>query len=593
VPTNEGKLEAPELEPPLAALRAAGSRGGGRVRPAWRLAFARIAQHPQAFLWTAVTAAVVLNLWATRGQTFFSDEWGRLLLTGDSVDSLLRGYSGHLVVLHAALYKAVFATFGADSYLPFRLIEASLIGICGVLFYALARNRADPWPCVAATLVLLFLGSATEVTATPYGIVILLPMAFGLGALVCLRRFPRDGDPLACVLLTAAVASQSVGLAFVVGAVVILALQSGRRALARSWIVLVPGLLYVAWYAWSRLTSSAQPVANPIRLHNVAEVPSTVVSVCAAGLSAVGGVFGNPGVAGGASSTLTAGYLLLGLLVVAVAWRAQSGSQISREIWVPVALGLTFWALVGMAASPARPPQASRYVYPSGAFLLLFILELTRGIRPTPRVVAVTCVAIAVSLIPNLVHYKQQADRIRGFAASERAELASLEILRGEVPAASIPPVTIEMGVLHVGSGLPSIPSSRYFAATDRYGSPALSRAQLATASEDQRQAADGVLLEAGDLSVRRIPAQRSSGAVGCRAGSGDLGGAYTVPPDGLLLRPRGRAASVMVAARRFGTGAQRLDLPPGGGALLLRPAAAQGAPAWFVLVDGARVCRP
>ena len=64
--------------------------------------------------------------------------------------------------------------FGADTYLPFSLVEAALMGLCGLLFYSLARGSAGPWPSVAATLVLLFLGSATEFTATPYGIVILL-----------------------------------------------------------------------------------------------------------------------------------------------------------------------------------------------------------------------------------------------------------------------------------------------------------------------------------------------------------------------------------------------------------------------------------
>ena len=50
-------------------------------------------------------------------------------------------------------------------------------------------GRVGPWPSVLATAVILFLGSAFEVTATPYGIVILMPVAFGLGALLCLERY--------------------------------------------------------------------------------------------------------------------------------------------------------------------------------------------------------------------------------------------------------------------------------------------------------------------------------------------------------------------------------------------------------------------
>jgi hypothetical protein len=146
---------------------------------------------------------------------------------------------------------------------------------------------------------------------------------------------------------------------------------------------------------------------------------------------------------------------------------------------------------------------------------------------------------------------------------------------------------------LHVGSGF--IGSSAYFAAVDRYGSPALSPVQLTTSSEGQRQTADRVLLDAGDLAVRRIPSQRTSGAVGCRAGAGPggLGAVYPVPADGLVLEPRGPASAVTVAARRFGAAPQPLRLPPGGGALLVRPAASQAGGSWFVVVGGARVCRP
>ncbi len=45
----------------------------------------------------------------------------------------------------------------------------------------------------------------------------------------------------ACLLLIAAVASQSVGLAFVAGATVVLVQQSGRAAVTRLWVVLAPG----------------------------------------------------------------------------------------------------------------------------------------------------------------------------------------------------------------------------------------------------------------------------------------------------------------------------------------------------------------
>src|SRR3954454_17148970 len=198
VSTAKQELKGPDARPALGAM--AGSWAQTRVGSSLVRGLSRIAARPYAILLACVLLAVVLNFWETRGQTFYSDEWGRLFFPNsqnDSFESLLRWRSGHLVVLHVLLYKGLFGVFGADSYLPFRIVEALLLGICGLLFYSLARTRAGSWPSVAATVMLLFLGSAWEVTATPYGSVILLPLAFGLAALVCLQRFPQRGDILA------------------------------------------------------------------------------------------------------------------------------------------------------------------------------------------------------------------------------------------------------------------------------------------------------------------------------------------------------------------------------------------------------------
>ncbi len=234
VATPKQELKGPSAGPALGAWADTVPWAQTRVGSSLVRRLSRIAARPHAILLAFVLIAVLLNFWETRGQTFYSDEWGRLFFPNadnDSFASLLRWRSGHLVILHVLLYKGLFGVFGADSYTPFRIVEALLVGTCGLLFYALARTRAGAWPSLAATLVLLFLGSAWEVTATPYGSVILLPVAFGLAALLCLQRFSRRGDLLACLLLIAAVASHSDGLAFVAGATVLLALQSGRRFL--------------------------------------------------------------------------------------------------------------------------------------------------------------------------------------------------------------------------------------------------------------------------------------------------------------------------------------------------------------------------
>jgi type II secretory pathway pseudopilin PulG len=589
VATPKQELKRPAAGPALGAWADTVPWAQTRVGSSLVRRLSRIAARPHVILLVFVVIAVALNFWETRGQTFYSDEWGRLFFPSsdnDSFASLLRWRSGHLVILHVLLYKGLLGVFGADSYTPFRIVEALLVGMCGLLFYALARTRAGAWPSLAATLVLLFLGSAWEVTATPYGSVILLPVAFGLAALVCLQRLPRRGDLLACLLLIAAVSSHSDGLAFVAGAAVLLALQSGRRFWTRLWVVGVPALLYVTWLAWYRLTASG-PTPEPVQPHNLGEVPSTALSVFAAGLSSISGFFGasGPGIAG--SFNLQAGYLLLGLLVIGVIWRVRSGSPPAREIWVPVVLALTFWILLGMVTSTQRAPTESRYIYPSAVFLLLILLEFTRSIRLTPLVVLIGVGALLVSLVPNMINLHEQARQIRAAAAVERVELGALELLRDEVPAASIPYLSRKGNVLAVGGAGFRILPVTYFPAFDRYGSPAASPAEIAATGEIRRQAADKVLLNAGDLALSSLSAGASGGGHGCRSTGQPIG----VPAAGLEIRPHGSRANVTVAARRFASGYQGLDIPAGSGPMALKPGASQEGRPWSVQITGASVC--
>jgi hypothetical protein len=553
-----------------------------------------VVAHPVAILVAGVLAAVALNFWETRGQTLYSDEWGRFFFPSsdnDSLESLLRWRSGHLVFLHVLLYKGLFGAFGADSYLPFRMVEALLVGTCGVLFYVLARSRAQPWPCVFATLVLLFLGSAWEVTATPYGTVVLLPLAFALAALVCLERFPGRGDPFACLLLVASLACHSDGLAFLAGATLLLFFQSGRAFLSRIWVVVVPALLYVAWIAWYRLTVTGR-TPEPVQPSNVGEIPSTVLSVSAAGVSAVSGFFGNSG-PGGLPFNLKAGYLLVGLIAIAAVWAIRSGWRPRREIWVPVVFAITFWVLLGMVTSSERTPIESRYIYPSAVFLLLILLEATRDVRPRLPIALVAVGALLVSLVPNAVNLHEQARRIRSAAAEERVALGTVLLLRDEVPAESIPYLARRHDVLHIGGNGFRILPVTYFDAFDRYGSPGASPQQIAASSEPRRLEADRVLLEAGDLTLEE-QASGSARVAGCgpalerasRSGQG-----LQVPDPGLVIRPTGSRADVGVEARRFADEFQRLDVPQGTGPLVLEPGRSQQARPWMVRIAGADVC--
>jgi hypothetical protein len=367
-------------------------------------------------------------------------------------------------------------------------------------------------------------------------------------------------------------------------------------------VVGVPVLLYAAWWAWYQL-SQTHP-AEVAHITNVRDIPSTVAAASAAGFSAISGLFGTSGFSG-AQFNAEAGYVVLGLVIVAGVWRHRSGLPIAREIWVPIAMGLTFWALLGTAASYQRLPTTSRYLYPSALFLLLIVLELTRGIRPTPRLAWATIAAVIVALVPNVINHNQQARELRALAATERANLAALELLRREVPATSLPEL-VRTRVLTVGNAVIvgegyrfaghrgyRFAPARYFASVRRFGSPAPGPQWIVSRSEAVRREADAVLLRGRDLTLSDLPNGSAAGRA-CRPLGGQAGAdgpTFTVPPRGLQLQPRGSRARINVAARRFATGFKPLEIPSGAGPLLLKPGRSSELRPWIVRVEGAAVC--
>jgi hypothetical protein len=556
-------------------------------------AVAWIAERPVAVLIAVVIVGMAFNLWETRGQTFFSDEWSRYLYADKSPEALLRGHSGHLVLLNTLLYKALLYAFGAHTYLPLRLAQAGLLGLCSLLFYVLARSWADPWPCVVASSVLLFLGSSVEVVATPTGTVNLMPIAFGLAALISLQRFRNAADPVTCLLLVAAVASHSNGLAFLAAAVVMLALQSGRRFWSRSWVVAVPAILYAAWLIWYRAAATAT-TQDVVHIDNFGAIPSTIVAAAATGLSAVSGLFGS---AESVAFNLEAGYLLLGLLIVAGVWLLARGRPVAREVWVMLALGLAFWTLLGTVVTPERPATASRYIYPSAVFILLILLVFVGRFRAPPWAIWGFAVALVISLVPNAIALNQQANKLRELARVERADLGAVELLKDEgVPLESIPRLSRGARIVTVGGRGYEFSPVLFFNAVLRYGSPAAGPEQLAAMPEERRTAVDEILLTGDSLTLLNAPSGLARASHRCRPAFGtEVGRAevFRVPTAGLLIRPTKSRSRLDVSARRFGDGFQRLEVPAGSGAgpVFLKPAPNPLARPWLAKISDGTVC--
>ena len=147
------------------------------------------------------------------------------------------------------------------------------------LLFIYVRRRAGEWLALAAILPILFLGPSWDDLLFPFQMALFGSVACGIGALLALERRDRIGDLAATVLLTASLLFSDVGIPFVAGATVELALDRDR--LRRAFVVAVPTALF--WLIW--YPSWGHDAANLHLLRNVANLPSYVLDGLASSLA--------------------------------------------------------------------------------------------------------------------------------------------------------------------------------------------------------------------------------------------------------------------------------------------------------------------
>ncbi|MGH2591095.1 MAG: hypothetical protein ACRDGW_09910, partial [Actinomycetota bacterium] len=463
-----------------------------------------------AVLAVAMASAVGLILYLNRGTTFNIDElnWAfdsPELGPGDVLDP----YNGHLIAVTRFLYKAILETLGVG-YLPFRILGALTVALCGGLFFAVARLRVGALPALAPTLVLLFFGSAGTFVVAPLGFNILFSIAAGLAAVLALERGDTRGDIAACALIILSVATFSTGLAFLVGVAISVLLRADRWR--RAWIFLIPLALYAVWWLWSL----AQPgsAQGAIKLSNALLIPSYVADSLAAALAAIAGLDYDFG--GAASSGVIAldwGLVLAVPAVAALILRIRRVGM-SRSLWASLGTVLVFWALGALAFSIFRPPETARYVYMGAVGALLVATDAARGARFSRFGVAALFAAAAFSLATNLALMRDSGAAIRDFADRARAEFTAIELARDRVDPGFVTPSALQSELR-----LTPRPASDFLAMIDRYGSPGFSVAELGGQSEDVRENADRILANALEL---RLEPSRGAGA-DCRGQRGAI----------------------------------------------------------------------
>ncbi len=512
-----------------------------------------------------MAGGAALTFAGTAGHNLFADEL-QILSSYRSWDpgELLKPAGGHLIITSLTAYKTIFEVFGADSYLPNRILHVALALVCAGLFYALVRRRIGPLAAVAPTAILLVLGSAAEIVATPFGVLEYMGVAFGLAMFLCLERGDRAGDIAAMVFLGLGLASYSINIAFGIGAAVLLYLRDPKQPLRYAWVILAPAVLYGIW----RLAFSESGETN-ITITNVADMPSAMFTMLAASCAAITGLFRIP--AQGAVTTTEWGYPLAVLLIGLVWLRLARGPRVDSRFWLYAAALVSFWALVSINLGPLREPDAGRYVHISVILLMLVGVELVAGLRMPRWAGPALAGAACVSVLANAVALHEGGDQYRLAGQSLGAQLTGAELAGEnadpEIPVLPLPDVPVVQDLM--------IPVSDYIAAAEDYGSPAYEPENLERAPEVVRAAADSQLvrllgdrigptpipaLPAGCTPIESAPAVGGVAVITVPAGGFSLEAAPG-PPVGITLRRFSEGAGLPLRGVPGGSAA-RIDLP-------------------------------
>jgi hypothetical protein len=453
------------------------------------------AQARVAWILFAVAAAIsiVVIVVAGSGQTLKGDEWGIAyrLATEPLPHAILHAPPGkYLIVLPMVFYKVAFSTIGIGDYLPYRAVGMALTVATAALFLVLAARRMGPLMALPAAVLILFLGSSGEVTATALRIPTQVALVAGLGMLLVLERRDLAADLAASALLLVSITSHPLGTAFAAAAAVLVLSRPGPQRWRRAWVFGAPLIVFAAWYVTLREPFPVGPSLG----EQLRDLPRFEVQSLAVMAAAATGVFHWP--TGDFLTPLS--YAMAGAIVGVTAAGALT-RRMPAEFWAVLAAVIVLFGAPAFAPGGVRSPEAGRYIFPGVVMLLLLLAELARGVRFATRRARVTSGAVAAVLlfatVCNAIVLDRTARRWAAAGSWLRAELTALDLEREHVdPAfqlelpAVLPPNQPKSFYLSAGE---------YLATASAFGSPAFTTGQLRSEPAPLRQAADLALARA------------------------------------------------------------------------------------------------
>lgn len=352
------------------------------------------------------------------GLTFVYDEWGFIYGRREwTLEAFLTPHNEHLVLFPVGVYKALFATVGLTEHWVYRLTVVGAHLVCVALVFVLARRRVGDGLALAASVLILFLGSAYENLLWPFQVGLVASVAAGLGTLLMLDRRDTRGDISACLLLTLSLASGSVGVPVAVAVLVEVLLRPDR--LRRVWIAALPLGLYALWY----VSYAPSELAEGGTLGgNLSTAPSYSADVAAAAFAGLAGLAPDGGLPLAVVAVLVA--------VILVVQRFFSRTTVPLRFLSLLAAALSFWILTAVARAHlgAAGAYAPRYVYFGAVLIVLLAVELARGTRPSRLALAVVTLLVVLAAVGNVQLLRQGVELFRAESDSTVGNLAALEL---------------------------------------------------------------------------------------------------------------------------------------------------------------------
>lgn len=440
--------------------------------------------------WCVLAAAFLVyavgTLYLTRDTipTYDSLDWLAQGADGFEPRSLLEPHNAHLIAVTRVMYATGVTLFGSGIvFAQVCLIVA--MTVTATLVFIIAKRKLDPLLALVPALLMLFLGTTT-VPIDPNVAVFAQSAAFGLGALLALQRGTRAFDALACLLLVAGVLAFSAGVPFVVGAGVMLLCRDDW--LRRSWIVIVPGALYVAWYLWAGSEfgdDALHPFGSTSSVAGLLVLMNFTMDTVAAGLAAFSGLTYD--FAGDTQTYIPAEFgrvlAIAAVVGLVVLWRRGSRSQLAAAC---AGVLIAFCVVGAYNGNAFRGPQSNRYAFLAAVLVVLVLIEMLPQMSWKRPVWLGAGVLLIVGLATNVGALRDAGATLRENSADMKTRLAVLELERDHVDPEDQADTDFRILGTKAGS---------YLALVDSNGSIAYSASELPGLDESRRELADQNLL--------------------------------------------------------------------------------------------------